>query len=144
MECDNMDDDLELQEIRKRKAEQLMMVLNKEQEKKEWPGEVIHIGDHELDGIINKYDTVLVDFWAPWCGPCKMIGPILDQLASEYKGKVVFAKLNVDQSQATASRFKVQGIPTMIFFKSGRPVDRITGALPRASLKALIDKYIDA
>ncbi len=133
------DDDLELQKIRERKAEQLRQLIN---EKEEWPGEVVHVNDGDLQETIDSYGSVLVDFWAPWCGPCKMIAPILEKLAPEYRGKLVIAKLNVDQNRASASRFHVQGIPTMILFKNGTPVERITGALPRASLKEVIDKHL--
>ena len=78
----------------------------------------------------------VVDFWATWCGPCRMIAPILDQLSDEYAGKVQVAKLDVDNNQATSMRFNVRSIPTLLFFKDGKVVDQVIGAVPKASLAA--------
>lgn len=83
----------------------------------------------------------LVDFWAPWCGPCKMIAPILEELAPEIEGKANIAKLNVDDNQATASEYEVMSIPTLILFKDGEPVDKVVGFQPKEQLAALIEKH---
>ncbi|HBV22212.1 MAG: thioredoxin [Jeotgalicoccus sp.] len=83
----------------------------------------------------------LVDFWAPWCGPCKMIAPILEELAPEVEGKANIAKLNVDDNQATASEYEVMSIPTLILFKDGEPVDKVVGFQPKEQLAALIEKH---
>ena len=83
----------------------------------------------------------LVDFWAPWCGPCKMIAPILEELAPEVEGKANIAKLNVDDNQATASEYEVMSIPTLILFKDGEPVDKVVGFQPKEQLSALIEKH---
>ncbi|CAD2073444.1 thioredoxin [Jeotgalicoccus coquinae] len=83
----------------------------------------------------------LVDFWAPWCGPCKMIAPILEELAPEIEGKANIAKLNVDENQATASEYEVMSIPTLILFKDGEPVDKVVGFQPKEQLAALIEKH---
>ncbi len=85
----------------------------------------------EQAGIVT-----VVDFWATWCGPCRMIAPILDQLAEEYAGKVQVAKLDVDSNQATSMRFSVRSIPTLLFFKDGKVIDQVIGAVPKASLAA--------
>lgn len=83
----------------------------------------------------------LVDFWAPWCGPCKMIAPVLEELAGEVEGKANIAKLNVDNNQATASEYEVMSIPTLILFKDGEPVDKVVGFQPKEQLAALIEKH---
>lgn len=89
---------------------------------------------------VEKAETpVVVDFWAAWCGPCRMIAPIVEELAGEYEGKVKVGKLNVDENQAVAAKFGVMSIPTLLVFKSGQPVERIVGFSPKKELKGKID-----
>jgi thioredoxin 2 len=83
---------------------------------------------------------VLLDLWAPWCGPCRMIAPVLDELASEMAGRVRFAKVNVDENAATAARFKANGIPTLLVLKGGREVDRLIGVQPKAEIKRRLER----
>ena len=85
---------------------------------------------------------VLLDMWAPWCGPCRMIAPVLEELAAELAGRVRVAKLNVDENQFTASRFNVRSIPTLLVLKSGREVDRLVGVLPKAELKRRLERVV--
>jgi thioredoxin 1 len=134
--------DPELEAIRKKKMEQLQIMLQKEQEKKNWPTTTIPVTDLNFQEAMDSYPLVLVDFWAQWCAPCKMIGPILEQLAGEFQGKAVIAKLDVDHNPRISNAFAVKGIPTLIMFKDGKPVERITGALPRNALKSLIERYL--
>ena len=82
---------------------------------------------------------VLVDFWAPWCGPCRMVGPVLEKLSDEYKNKLVFSKLNVDDNQEIAAKYDVRGIPCLIILKNGEEIDRVIGAYPEAALRSKID-----
>jgi thioredoxin 1 len=92
--------------------------------------------------VLNSDLPVLVEFWATWCGPCRSISPIVEQLATEFSGKVKVTKLNVDESPATPSQYGVRGIPTLILFKGGKILDQIIGSVPKARLKALIEKAL--
>lgn len=93
--------------------------------------------------VIASEIPVVVDFWAPWCGPCRMVAPILDKLAGEYAGKVVIAKVNTDENPEWAGKYGVQGIPTMMFFSGGTMVHRQVGALPEPMLRELFDQFVD-
>jgi thioredoxin 1 len=105
----------------------------------------ITVTDSSFDADVLQSDTpVLVDFWAPWCGPCRAVAPILEELAGEYEGKVTVAKVNTDESQKYAAQFGVQAIPTMIFFKGGKEVNRVVGVKPKSALKADFDKVANA
>ncbi len=92
--------------------------------------------------VEQQQGLVLVDFWAEWCGPCKVIAPVLDQLAVEYAGKIKVAKLDVDANQQTPMRFNVRSIPTLLFFKGGRHVDTVIGAVPKAHLVGKITQHL--
>jgi thioredoxin 1 len=92
--------------------------------------------------VTDSAIPVLVDFWAPWCGPCKMIAPVLEEIASEYDGKVKVVKINIDENQTTPSTYGVRSIPTLILFKDGQEVEKIIGAQSKQNLKQMVDKSL--
>lgn len=94
------------------------------------------------DEVLSSQTPVLVDFWAPWCGPCKIIGPIVDELATEYAGKVKIGKLNVDENPQVSGTFGIMSIPTVMVFKNGQPVNSIIGAQPKENLKKIVDEAL--
>ena len=105
---------------------------------------VIAVTDASFETEVEKNDGLtIVDFWATWCGPCRMIAPILDQLATEYEGKVKVTKLDVDANIKTGSRFNVRSIPTLLFFKGGKVVDQIIGAVPKANIETKVLQHAD-
>ncbi len=104
---------------------------------------LLEITDGNFDATVLQAGTpVLVDFWAPWCGPCKAIGPVVNELATEYAGRVSVGKMNVDDNPATPGKFGIRAIPTLILFKGGQVVDQITGAVGKTQLAAMMDKAL--
>ncbi len=98
------------------------------------------------DSNFNQETTqglALVDFWAPWCGPCRMVGPVIEELSKDYEGKIKVGKLNVDDNQETAMKYRVMSIPTVILFKDGQPVETMVGAMPKSAYEARLAKYVN-
>ncbi len=103
----------------------------------------LHLDDKNFDTeVTNSTTPVLVDFWAEWCGPCKMLSPIIDQLSDELQGKMKVAKVNVDEAPELAGKFNVMSIPTLLIFKGGKPIDQIVGAMPKDRLLAKLQTHL--
>ena len=106
--------------------------------------EPLHVTDAEFDSKVLKSTLpVIVDFWAPWCGPCRMVAPILDKLAKEQDGKIIVAKVNTDESSEWAQKYGVQGIPTMLFIANGKVIHTQVGALPESMLRQVLDQFLE-
>jgi thioredoxin 1 len=133
----------ELEEIRKRKIEQLkkQYIIGGKDMNKNMPDTPLKITDVDFDDFVKKYETIVIDCWAPWCGPCRMVSPIIDELAKEMQGKIVFGKLNVDENQKTSIKHQIMSIPTMLIFKNGNLIDKLIGAIPKDQLKQKLESY---
>jgi thioredoxin 1 len=105
-------------------------------------GKAIVLNDANFDAAINSDKPVLVDFWAEWCGPCKMIGPVVEELAGDYEGKAVIGKLNVDENPSVTARFGIRSIPTLLVFKGGQIVDKQVGAVPKSVLAQKLEAQV--
>ena len=136
-----MDDELE--EIRKRKMVQYKKQYSDGGKNMEQnlPYTLLTLTDANIDEAIKKYNTIVIDCWAPWCGPCRLVEPVIEELAREMQGKVVFGKLNVDDNLATSAKHQIMSIPTLLVFKNGNLVDRLVGAYPKEELKKKLEPY---
>ena len=103
---------------------------------------VLHLTDRSFDEAVLANPAMVVDFWAPWCGPCRVVAPVLDELAREYEGRATVATVNVDEQATLAGRFGVRSIPTLLFFKDGAVVDQVVGAVPAAELRKRLDAVV--
>jgi len=102
----------------------------------------VEVTDATLREVVSNNSLVVVDCWAPWCGPCYMVAPVVEELARDYAGKILFGKLNVDENRRTAMQHQIMSIPTMLVFKNGKLVDRIIGAMPKQMLEPKITRYL--
>ncbi len=127
----------EIEEIKRRKLEELMRRVRGDTVSKP-----VSLDSRSFKRFLDEHENVVVDFWAEWCGPCRMISPIIEELAKEYAGKVAFGKLNVDEAREIAMQFGISAIPTLIFFKRGKAVSAIVGAYPKSEIKRWIEKNI--
>ena len=140
------DEEMEMEQIRARKMREMEERVKAVEDVGVTGGAVIGhpitITDSTFVETVKKYPLVVVDCWAAWCGPCKMIAPVLEELAKEYAGKIVFAKLNVDENPRIATEFAIMAIPTLFIFKNGEPVDVVQGAMPKPYFEAKLKEWL--
>ncbi|MFQ5884244.1 MAG: thioredoxin [Thermoplasmata archaeon] len=136
------ENDPELERIREEKLKQLQESTSNPGQSDDWPPEPVPVTDSDFDDFVNNYSVAAIDCWAPWCGPCKMIAPLVEELAKEYQGKIAFGKLNTDENQQIAMRYHIMSIPTMLVFKDGKLVDQLVGAMPKEMLEFGLKKYL--
>ncbi|MFH1008545.1 MAG: thioredoxin [Candidatus Latescibacterota bacterium] len=110
--------------------------------KDEVPSDAIELTDANVDQALGRFPLLVVDCWAPWCGPCRMMAPVIDELAGEYAGRIVFAKVNVDENAKTASKYGIRSIPALLVFQNGKVVDQLVGAQPKNTLEIQLAKYL--
>ena len=137
------DDDKELNDILARKKNELIVKAQQQQSDRNISSPIT-LTDSNFDQAIEKYPRIVVDFWAPWCGPCRMVSPLITQLASELAGKVVFGKVNVDECPRIASAFGIQSIPTIYIFKNGKAIDGFVGAPSQSQMRSKIIAHMGA
>lgn len=130
----------EIERIKERKLKKMLERM--ERKGGESLSKPIEVTDENFDEVIRKNELVVIDCWAPWCMPCRMIAPVIDELARDYAGKVVFGKLNTDENRETVMRFGIMSIPTLLIFKNGKLVDKIIGAVPRQFIESKLSAYM--
>lgn len=137
------DEDAEIQSLREKKLVELMRRTRAQlQSGQKYNGKPIILSDATFSSEISKYPVMVVDFWAAWCGPCRTVAPVIEQLAKEYSGRVAFGKLNVDENPLTSSEFQVESIPTLLIFRDGEPVDGIIGAAPKHQIESKLKPHL--
>ena len=135
------EDDEEMERIRQAKLQEIMR--RAVSEKREAPlNEPIEVTDATFKEIIENHPLVVVDCWAPWCGPCHIVAPIIEELSRDYAGKILFGKLNVDENPQVSMQYEIMSIPTLLIFKSGKLLDKIIGAMSRQMLEPKITQYL--
>jgi len=134
-------EDKELNDIMTRKRNEL--IARAGQSSEEIKASPVLLTDSNFNQEVDKYPLLVVDFWAPWCGPCRMVTPVIEQLAKELAGKVVFGKVNVDENPRIASAFGIQSIPTITIFKNGKAVDGFVGAVSKSQMQSKIKAHLD-
>ena len=135
------DDSDEISAIMKKKLEKYQEKLKLMNELKKI-NKPLNLTDSNFELEKSKYDLLVVDFWAVWCGPCRMVSPIIEQLAEQYAGKIVFGKVNVDENPLLSQRFNIQSIPTLMILKKGEIIDTMIGALPKGQIENKIKQFI--
>ena len=128
--------------LNEKKIKKLQELINEKEQLKNIK-EPIVLGDSTFSQTINKFPLTLVDFWAPWCGPCRMMSPIIDEIGKDYLGKLVVGKINVDENPLVAGQFGISSIPTLLLFKRGQAVNKIIGSVSKNKINEMIKTHLD-
>jgi thioredoxin 1 len=134
----------ELERIKQKRLREMMRKVGSKADDSTdgWPTMPIELVDGTFNEVIRKYPLVVVDCWAEWCAPCRMVGPVVEELARDYRGRIVFGKLNVDSNVRTAQQYGIMSIPTLLVFKNGQLANQLVGAMPRYMLEPQITMYL--
>jgi len=136
------EEDEELERIKQAKLQEMMRNVVGEKQEKLALSKPVEVTDETFKETIQNHPLVVVDCWAPWCGPCRMVAPLIEEMARDYAGRILFGKLNVDENPKVATQYQTMSIPTLLVFKNGKLVDRIVGAMPRQMLEPKITHYL--
>lgn len=137
------DKDMEMQAMKERKLVEMMQRARAQLATAKNDGRPITLTDASFSSELSKHPLMVVDFWAAWCAPCRLVSPIIEQLAKEYQGRVAFGKLNVDENPLTSNEFEVQSIPTLLIFRNGEVVDGVLGAVPKHQLESRLKSHLE-
>jgi thioredoxin 1 len=138
----NEEEDNELERIRLAKLQEMMKKNEASGKRGKVSNKPMKLTDATFRQTIDNHPLVVVDCWAPWCGPCRMVAPAIEELSEDYAGKILFGKLNVDENRKVSTQFSIMSIPTLLVFKNGRLVDTIIGAMPRQTLEQKITRHL--
>lgn len=136
------EEDEELERIKRAKLQEMMKSTVSQKEGESALNKPVNVTDATFKEMIQKHPLVVVDCWAPWCAPCHMIAPVVEEMARDYAGRILFGKLNVDENREVAMQYQIMSIPTLLVFKNGKLVDRIIGAIPRQMLEPKITRHL--
>ena len=137
-----MFEEKQIEQIKQRKIQTMIEIAKKGQTQTHVEKHPAYLTDVNFSSAVTANELLVVDFWAPWCGPCRMLAPIIEQLATEYAGKATFGKMNVDENQIFPSKFGIMSIPTIMVFHRGKAVETIIGAYPKTHIESLFKKYL--
>jgi thioredoxin 1 len=136
------EEDEELERINRAKLQEIMKKSRATEKKEILSNKPIEVKDATFKEIVERHPLVVVDCWAPWCGPCRMVAPVIEELARDYAGRILFGKLNVDENREVSTQYEIMSIPTLLVFKNGKLVDTIIGAMPKQTLEQKITRHL--
>ncbi|MFQ6080779.1 MAG: thioredoxin [Candidatus Bathyarchaeia archaeon] len=138
----NEEEDEELERIKRAKLREMMKSTASQRQGGSALNKPVNVTDATFNEVIQNHPLVVVDCWAPWCAPCHMVAPVIEEMARDYAGRILFGKLNVDENREVATQYQIMSIPTLLVFKNGKLIDRIIGAMPRQALEPKITRHL--